>query len=110
MVRAKARLTDESGAMVIEYALLLAVISMAITVKLLTLETPICQLIDNVNQLLGSPASNSTCTGAGTPVANVGSSGNNGNNGNGNGTGNGKGNNGVGGGNGGGSSNGSNGR
>ena len=108
MIRARPRPTLQAGAMVIEYALLITVVSIALAVNLLSLRPPICQLINNVGQMLGSPPADAGCLGAGAPIADGGggNSGNNGNNGNGNGTGNGQGNNGIGGGTGGGSSNG----
>ena len=116
MIRARPLPTHQAGAIVIEYALLITVVSIALAVNLLGLRPPFCQLIYNVGQMLGASPAASGCVGAGSPVADGGSgnggtggngggnAGNNGNNGNGNGVGNGKGNNGIGMGTGGGSS------
>ena len=92
MIAASSRFfTDENGAGVIEYALLLAVVSLGLVVQLLAVKPDFCDLSTRLAQLLGSRAAPASC--AGNPIGGGGNG-----NGNGNGGGNGGGNNGNGGG------------
>jgi Flp pilus assembly pilin Flp len=97
MIAASSRfLTNENGAGVLEYALLLAVVSLALVVQLLAMKPDFCDLSTRVAQLLSSPGAPASC--AGNPIGG-GGNGNGGGVGGGGGTG-GPGGPGVGGGNG----------
>jgi Flp pilus assembly pilin Flp len=48
--------TDDDGAAVIEYALLISVIGLALVLQLISMTSPVCSITDRVSQLLGGSA------------------------------------------------------
>lgn len=81
----------QAGAQAVEYALLVAVLSMGLAMSMTALRPPLCDMIASVSELLGNP-SGLSCTGS----AGAGGGHTNNGRGDGNGNGNGNGNNGNG--------------
>jgi Flp pilus assembly pilin Flp len=79
---------DEDGSQVIEYSVLIAALSIALTVSMTALQPPLCTLVGQVSNMMGMSAGNACTPSQGHPGRGGANSGRGDGNGNGNGNGN----------------------